>query len=721
MKIRAQIFALLLLLVLAFATGLLSLREYSRRSILKLARDQAYSQNLAFDGFLKNRSASLTALASPQFPEWDELVRAVTNDDAEWARRSLGESMLRGYGANAFWVYRPDFTLFHSVNNIPATELDNIPLPTGATLEDLCRMDRAEPFFVRAPQGLMEVHRAVLRPSWDVARETPPAGFLFIARLWSNADLKEVSLLTGHLVHITPAESVPPASHDEHMEGVITFQRDLLDWQGKPIAKLLVRSETPIIREFNRDARRLFYLLAAFAAALFIIVSGVLRNLVTLPLTLIIHSLRNKDLAALQRIEKRSTEFGELALLIRNFFQQRDELVREMNERKAAERALRHSEEQLRHSQKMEAIGRLAGGVAHDFNNLLTAIIGYAELLHHQLAGNPLQQKAQLIRKAGEQAAGLTRQLLAFSRKQLLQPRVIDLNQLVTEMEKLLRRIIGEHIEIITQANAATGRIRADPHQIEQVLLNLGVNARDAMPSGGQLIIRTEKVELAEEAAEAAEIPPGQYVLLEMKDTGEGMTAETKARLFEPFFTTKGPGKGTGLGLATVYGIVKQSDGGISVESAPSAGSIFRIYFPTEAAPVEPARAAPAPPAPTKNRETVLVVEDEEVVRDLVCDVLRQQGYSVLAAGSGEEALALSARHAGTIDLLITDMVMPQMNGYLVAQNLAAQRPGIRVLYVSGYSEQDISEHGVDAEHIEVLQKPFTPNSLARKVRDALG
>ena len=371
----------------------------------------------------------------------------------------------------------------------------------------------------------------------------------------------------------------------------------------------------------------------------------------------------------------------------------------------------------------MEAVGRLAGGVAHDFNNLLTAIIGYAELISTRAKTNALvKQNADLIRKAGEQAATLTRQLLAFSRKQILQPKVIDLNALVVEMEKLLRRVIGERFDLQSHPDAEIGRVKADPSQIEQVVLNLGVNARDAMPKGGKLVIRTENVRLDETTAPqiAASLVPGDYVVLSVTDTGAGMDDETKAHIFEPFFTTKGPGKGTGLGLATVYGIVRQTGGGISVESEPGKGSTFRIYLPLERAPVDYTRTPVPPLDKSENFETVLVVEDEEIVRDLVRDVLEEQGYHILCAVDGLEALKLAANFDGTIHLLVTDVIMPNMNGHELAAKLSTVRPDMKILYVSGYSDNDIGDHGVLDPRFELLQKPFTPQTLARKIHDVI-
>jgi len=383
----------------------------------------------------------------------------------------------------------------------------------------------------------------------------------------------------------------------------------------------------------------------------------------------------------------------------------------------------RYLEDQLRQAQKMEGIGRLAAGVAHDFNNLLTAIGGRCYLVLNALTSeNPIRREIEIIQDAAERAAKLTHQLLAFSRKQILDPCVLDLNATVTGIEPLLRRMIREDIEIATALDSAAGRVKADAGQIEQVLLNLAVNASDAMPNGGWLTLATGNVTLDEAYARThAEVEPGPYVMLSVSDTGHGMTAEVQAHIFEPFFTTKEVGKGTGLGLATVYGIAKQSGGHITVHSEPGHGAVFKLYLPR----VEEAPGTAEPARPTeitrRGSETVLLVEDDEPLRTLAREILSIQGYTVLDATSPSEALRLADAHPGPIHLLLTDVVMPQMNGRQVADHLLAARPGLKVLFMSGYTDAAIVEHGVLEPGTHFLQKPFTPDGLSRKVREALG
>ena len=378
-------------------------------------------------------------------------------------------------------------------------------------------------------------------------------------------------------------------------------------------------------------------------------------------------------------------------------------------------------EEQVRQAQRMDSIGRIAGGVAHDFNNLLTVIGGHAELLATHLGpDHKLQRRVRIIHEAASHAGDLTRQLLAFSRKQVLAPKVLDLNAVVTGVEPMLRRLIGEDVALVTAPARGLGRVEADPTQLTQIILNLAVNARDAMPEGGKLTIETSNVELDETHAHRhADTRVGPYVMLAVTDTGAGMDEETRSHIFEPFFTTKGPGKGTGLGLATVYGIVKQSNGNIGVYSEPGRGTTFKIYLPRVDEMAEVA-AAEAPATDLGGAETVLLVEDNEMVRALACEVLRESGYTVLEARHGADALEITQRYHGPIDLLLTDVVMPEMGGRELAARLGAGRPDMKILYMSGYAADAIVHQGVLDDREAFIAKPIEPDALLRKVRAVL-
>jgi two-component system cell cycle sensor histidine kinase/response regulator CckA len=379
-------------------------------------------------------------------------------------------------------------------------------------------------------------------------------------------------------------------------------------------------------------------------------------------------------------------------------------------------------EEQFRQAQKMEAVGRLAGGVAHDFNNLLTVITGYSDML---LAGRDLKdsQRTALeeIRRSAERGGALTHQLLAFSRRQPLEARLVPLNQLVMQIEKMLRRLIGEDIELVTIVAASQDVVEADPGRLEQVIMNMVVNARDAMPNGGKLTIETGMVHLSESfSAKQLGVAPGQYITVSIVDTGIGMDEATQSHMFEPFFTTKNPGHGTGLGLATAYGIIRQSGGAIRIMSELGKGTTVRIYLPSAQAKASKPAENAVQAGPLTGAETILLVEDEARVRKLIVDVLTARGYRVLEATRGEEALRLCKLHRGDIHLGVVDVVMPEISGPDLVRQIAPLRPRMNVLYISGYTDEAIVHHGIPESGAAFLQKPFLPDALARKVREVL-
>jgi nitrogen-specific signal transduction histidine kinase len=397
-------------------------------------------------------------------------------------------------------------------------------------------------------------------------------------------------------------------------------------------------------------------------------------------------------------------------------------VIRDITGLKQAAEAQAKLEEQLRQAQKMESIGRLAGGVAHDFNNLLTVIDGYADMMQEKLVqSDPLYEDLSQIRRASERAARLTRQLLAFSRKQILAPTTLDLNSLVTNMHQMLERVIGEDILLRIDLQPGLWPVLADPNQLEQVILNLVVNARDAMPAGGSLTIETRNIFV--NGRDEGLVVDSQFsacVRLSVIDTGEGMDAETRARAFDPFFTTKPPGYGTGLGLSTVYGIIKQSNGDITVASEPGVGATFRIYLPPGVMSPESLSVPETLPIFGYGNETILVVEDQPMVLDLVRVALHSHGYTILEAGNGSAALELASNHLGPIELLVTDIVMPQMGGLELAERLKELRPQIKVLFMSGYSDDAVERPRMLGEDVAFLPKPFSPSTLAAKVYQLL-
>ncbi len=631
MKVQTKILLLLLAVVAAFVGGLVALKMTEERQLQLMGRERALERNRNFDEFLSDRGDKLSAVVDDG-SIWTDMARACAKNDREWLDQKESFETLSTYDLNALWIYKPDGTLLFSRNNRYAKDLEELPVAPVRLVSHLSR-ERTCHFFYKVRQGWMEIRGATIHQSDDHDRVTTPQGFFFAGRIWIDENIRRMVMFTGYNIRIVPADEVIPQQPSEEERGLITFSRVLPGWDGQPVAQLQVQHDSPIVREMNRVAERLFFWLIVAACVISLVLAFALTHWVRRPLRIISRSLENADARALERLQGERNELGALSALILRSRQ--------------TEVELRDTEELLRHSQKLEAVGRLAGGVAHDFNNLLTAIIGYAELLELKLHGQPeYREQAILIRQAGERAAGLTRQLLAFSRKQLLQPVVLDLNALIREMEKLLQRVIGEHITTRIELADADMRVLADATQLEQVILNLGVNARDAMNTGGLLRITTELkvVDEGHPLDDDHSLPPGEYVQLCVIDTGFGMNRETQMHIFEPFFTTKEVGKGTGLGLATVYGIVKQSGGGISVKSEQGKGTTFCIYLPRVNSPLEPAKAAPVKMLHQHRGASVMVLEDEEVVRDLLCAVLTDAGYEVLCAARADRGAGAGAR-----------------------------------------------------------------------------
>lgn len=718
MKVRTRIGLLLLGVVATFVVGLAFLRLYDRHAFQRIAAAREEERRHSLENFLQRWSEPLQTFVA-YFSEWDRMVAALDKRDSGWIETNVPESTLSTYHAHAVWAYCADEKLLFARNLLYSEKINSVPLEAAA-FHQAMQDGKSCHFFAETPLGLMEIAGAAVHPSSAVSPLAAGRGYLFAGRLWAKTDLEEISLFTGDKIELAePGKPLPPPAQSS--VATASFTRALPGWDGQPLAFLQVRNDSPAVEQLSRSNERLYFGLAVFALALLLVLAFSLMRWVSAPLKSLSAAMRSQDAARLKTLQPKGNEFGDLARLMGDFFDQRQVLIREIGERRQAESALEESEQRLRHSQKMDAIGRLAGGVAHDFNNLLTAIIGYAQMIEARRPDAVTAEEAAIIRKAGEQASDLTRQLLAFSRKQILHPRVIDLNQLAHEMQKLLRRVIGEKIELRFDACEGPARTNADPAQIEAVLLNLCVNARDAMPRGGVLTMRTEFTEVSVPFQHSTgTLPPGHYVTFTVHDTGCGMDEETQARIFEPFFTTKGPGKGTGLGLATVYGIVRQSGGAIVVQSQPGVGSTFAVHLPRAEAPVAASTPAPLPSIRPGNGAVVLVVDDEAFVRDFTASVLAANGYRVLSAYCGEDGLRQVREQRVQVDLLVTDVVMPQMTGPEVARALTAEQPQARVLYVSGYSEDDVLEEIAGSAETQVLDKPFTPETLLRKVQEVL-
>jgi signal transduction histidine kinase len=544
MKVQTKITLLIVLVVATFMGGLWGFRVYDQTKFRRIAEERLKERTNSFEAFLEKNGEQLKTFAEYD-AYWDQMVQAIENGDKKWFEENVNTQAVESYNANAAWIYNADGKKVHGVNNINATDLSEVPIPHEAFGQLFADTPWAH-FFARVPQGIMEIRAATVHGSKDFGRQTPRHGFFFVGRLWDTRAVEDMSMFSSNDISLLlDRERAPSVRSDQH-NGIVAFSRTLLSWDRKPVGQLLVRNESSVVEQLNRSSDRLLIWLCLFAVVLLLLISSSLVRWVSRPLRHIMESLKRNDPKPIEGMARDHSEFGELARTTQKFFEQRDNLVREMEERRMTEEALRKSEEELRHSQKMEAVGRLAGGVAHDFNNLLTAIIGYAELISTRVTSNTLaRQNADLIRKAGEQAAALTRQLLAFSRKQILQPKIIDLNELVLEMEKLLRRVIGERFDLQTHPDAEAGRVKADPSQIEQVVLNLGVNARDAMPKGGELIIRTANVRLDRTTAPqiSASLTPGDYVMLSVTDTG-GDGRRDQVSHFRALFYHERSGKG---------------------------------------------------------------------------------------------------------------------------------------------------------------------------------
>jgi signal transduction histidine kinase/ActR/RegA family two-component response regulator len=721
MKLRSK-FLLSLVLVIATMTGgtLLAVRQSMQAQAQRQVEEDARNSILTFQVMEQQRRLVLSRKA--------ELLATLAY------MRNGDPSVIRDVSHDPWQSEDCDlFALVDSKGRITALQSRIADFPADVASESIRELVRGagtvdwwvngkrvyqvvvKKFFKDPPINSVQMGEVIVGREIDLARAKELGRILSSEVVFQHGQEVGVSSLSAveeqQVAQEFKGETKPPEAQlgDRHF---YTGSLELLPGAHPNLSFIVLKSDEEALASFGR----LNHLLVGLG--LIVVLAGVM-------LVYVISDTFTKPLGSLvegvRALEEGDFSYpltaaggDEVARVTRAFESMRNTLERNQEQREQLE-------EQLRQAQKMDALGRLAGGVAHDFNNLLTVIKGNSDLALERIhPGDAVRGNCEQIRRVADRAALLTRQLLAFSRRQMLQPKILDLNELIVEMGRLLQRLLREDIEYKVQLGEPLGRVQADPGQMEQVLLNLIVNAADAMPKGGTLTVETENVCVDEHYAQArAPLAPGDYVMLAVSDTGFGMEASTKARIFEPFFTTKEPGKGTGLGLATVYGVVKQSSGYIFVDSEPGAGARFEIYLPQVPEKVQEAAAEERAKKVRGGRETVLLVEDEADVRTLTCEFLKSAGYQVLTAADGEEGLSIGEKFRDEIDVVVSDVVMPRMRGPEMAKRLRRILPDLKVVYISGYTEE-FSEGTSLLEDASFLQKPFSRDELLRKIHDAL-
>ncbi len=719
MSVRSKIFLSLGIVVLLFAAGLFWIQWLDSREFQRVTGAQQAGRAEAFDQFLEQNGQPLASFVRDQGAS-DGIAQATATGDRAWMEKNVPDSLLAEQGVQVLWVYDKERKLVHSRNQLYADGLHEVPLPRSG-FDEALGDDRVAHFFANTPAGLIEVRGATIHAAGATGQSDTPVGYLFAGRIWSLEGLAEMSARSESvLALVDPKYALPRVDPGS---GEMVFSKLLPGWDGAPVMRLTAQHRSPVLAHVAQVKMRQLIWLAMFLATILLVFLYALRRWVWRPLGLLAASMRTDSLEVLRPLENERGEVGELSRLITAFFLQRASLLEESRAVRLVEKAAEADSEKVRGEEKMEAIGRLAGGVAQDFSNLLTVIVGYAALLRNKLSNLSLPvQETEVILTAGKRAGLLTRQLLAFSQKQVLHPQVVDLNRLVAETELQIARIVGEQVEVRIRADARQGQVRADPAQLEQVLLNLAANAGDAMPKGGVLTITTGDTVVSEplKMEQGAVLQSGRYITLEMADTGGGMDPATAAQMFEPFFTTKPPGEGTGLGLATVYGIVAQSGGRISASTTEGEGTTFLIHFPLETAAVEEPEPVVEVTSQESRGETILVLADDGSMRDLISAVLEDRGYKVMAPANEAAALALAAEHSGDLYLAVCDTGMAADARERILQAVRNGRPALKVLYVSGYIDPAINPDTARISPNLVVDKPFTSDELATRVRRLL-
>lgn len=714
-KVSLVLVAITVLLLLTFVLLGLSARHETE----SLFRQRSEETESLIRNLVDLKGEAMKTLAY-DYTYWDEMVDFTQNSDPEWAAQNIDEGMTT-YSTDAAWVYRLDFSLVYSKSAQDFEDFKQIPL-AREHLENLFqRGNRFEHFFINTPHGLLEIRGATIHPTADPERKTSPQGYFLVGKLWDRAWLENLSQLTFSNIQLIPASENAPedaSSKNNFAKSDIHFFTDLKSVGGQVLAQLEVIKTSPFIEQMRNEERFQFKAIMMLLTVLLLTAVFLLQLWVSRPLSLIEKALKHQNPKPLVKLSKEQTEFGAISLMIQDFFIQKAELIRQIKERTQLEATLVES-------QKMEALGKMAGAIAHDFNNQLTAIRGFCELLVSEIdpknsQGNYLEE----IQKATNRSIEFTSQLLSFSRHHLVVKEPLDLNQLIQQNNALLRHTLGEQIQLELSLHPKLGRVEASVTQLEQVMMNLIINARDAMPSGGTVRIKTLNVELAKEDSLSnhySGVPAGAYIELNIEDQGVGMSEEVKKHLFEPFFTTKERGKGTGLGLATAYSMIKQHDGYITVMSRPGQGTSVKVLLPQcVQMPVVEKPAQTLSPPPRGGNEVILLAEDEDAVRAVASAMLRKQGYQVLESSHGTAALEAAAKHSGEIHLLLSDVVMPGMNGKELFHKLQAGRPKIKVIFMSGYTSAALTQESFAEPGMNFLQKPFHSVQLLSKIRQVL-
>jgi two-component system, cell cycle sensor histidine kinase and response regulator CckA len=843
-RVQNKILLLVVLIAFAMIVGLYLLKQAEQKKLELLLLDRKNESAILLDKVIELHSKSLQTLAY-DYTYWDEMVAFVKNGNEKWAKENI-VAALPSYNAEVAWIYRKDLSLVYSTNRINATNLTELPITT-TIIKEIVLKGHLYHFFLLTNNGLMEISGASIHPSDDEARKTPPQGYFFVGRLWNQKYLEEISLFTAGQIRLLPpgqekSEEIAERSNVFTINNIKTLQT----WDGSPLMNVCSRNEAVIAKALSAQTDIQFQISIIFSIIIVISIFFILYRSVNRPLRVISQSLEKNNPKYINKLQKEKSEFGNLAVLMAEFFSQKGKLeteiterkqveeqfkesysllsatlnstadgilvvdhsgkisgfnnrfvnlwkipddiitsrddnralafvldqlkdpdifitkvrdlyehpeeesfdvlefkdgriferfslpqriedrtvgrvwsFRDVTERKRAEEALKRSEDKARHSQKMETIGTLAGGIAHDFNNILAIIMGHASLLE-LMKDKPDKSNRSIdaIKKVVNRGAGLVSQILTFARKSDIKVEQTNINTIIQDLVDMLQQTFPKTIKFNVQLSSDISFITADHNQIHQALLNISINARDFMPHGGTLSFRTKVVENKEMQQLFPDASEKKYLCVLVADTGIGMDEETKKRIFEPFFTTKEFGKGTGLGLATVYGILQGHRGFIDTESKIGVGTTFYLYFPLNPTEIGLDKLDQSSETIIKGGiETIMVVEDEEMLLELIKEILESNGYKVLTASDGVEGVNVYSAHKDKISLVITDMGLPKLSGYDMFKKLKQINPKVSVIFASGFLEPNIISEMYKAGAKEFIQKPYEPTDILKKIR----